>query len=432
MTFADRRVPRPESARLAIAGGQPVRTRPWPTYEKGDVFISPEDEAAALSAIRGRRYFRYDDRPLEQTWAGRLESRVCEMLGARYALACTSGTTALALALLAFDLPPGSPVACPAFTFPATPSAILLAGHRPVLVECDADLHLDLGHLKHVLDEGAKAAVVVHMRGYASDIPAIMDLARSRAVRVVEDAVPALGARLHNRYLGTFADFGAFSTQSDKSLNTGEGGFLVTDDEEAYARAVVYSGAYEGRMHRHFADHAPAADELAYPIYGFRMDEIRAALAGAMLDRLPQRLAAYRRNHDYVVAGLASQEGIALRRPVDDGAYLGEALMFRLPGAMPAECSWFAQAMTAEGIDTRALGDPARVNVRAFWHWRFLFGPDQEQARLRLPQTARYVGEAIDIPLSANLAIADCDDLVTAVVKVAAAFVASQGNDEEV
>jgi dTDP-4-amino-4,6-dideoxygalactose transaminase len=373
-----------------------------------------------MSAIQGHRYFRYDDRPFEQTWTRRLESRLCEMFGSRYALACTSGTTALALALLAFDLPPGSPVACPAFTFPATPSAILLAGHRPVLVECDADLHLDLGHLKHVLDDGARAAVVVHMRGYASDMPAIMDLARTRGVRVVEDAVPALGARLHNRYLGTFADFGAFSTQSDKSLNTGEGGFLLTDDAEAYARAVVYSGAYERRMHRHFSDHAPAVDELAYPLFGFRMDEIRAALAGAMLDRLPQRLAAHRRNHDYVVAGLASQEGIALRRPVGDGAYLGEALMFRLPGAMPVECAWFAQAITSEGVDARALGDPARVNVRAFWHWRFLLGPDQEQARVRLPQAARYVAETIDVPLSANLTVADCDDLVTAVVKVAA------------
>jgi dTDP-4-amino-4,6-dideoxygalactose transaminase len=407
---------------LAIAGGRPVRTRPWPTYDKGDAFISPDDEAAACSAIRSRRYFRYDDRPSEQTCARRLENRLCETFGARHALACASGTTAITLALLALDLPPGSPVACPAFTFPATPSAILLAGHRPLLVECDADLHPDLRHLSQVIDDGARAAVVVHMRGYACDMPAIMDLARDRGVRVVEDAVPALGARLRGRYLGTFADFGAFSTQSDKSLNTGEGGFLLTDDEEAYARAVVYSGAYEGRMQQHFPAGAPAVDELAYPIYGFRMDEIRAALAGALLDRLPHRLAAYRRNHDYVVSGLAGQDGIALRRPVADGAYLGEALMFRIPGATPAECAWFARAVAAEGIDARALADPACVNVRAFWHWRFLVGADPARARAALPRAARHIGEAIDIPLSANLALADCDDLVTAVIKVAAAF----------
>jgi dTDP-4-amino-4,6-dideoxygalactose transaminase len=421
MTSENLRTRSPASPDLAIAGGRPVRTRPWPTYDKGDVFITREDEAAVCSAIRARRYFRYDDRPFEQTCARHLENRLCEMFGARHALACASGTTAITLALLALDLPPGSPVACPAFTFPATPSAILLAGHHPVLVECDADLQPDLRHLSQVLDDGAMAAVVVHMRGYACDMPTIMDLARTRGAKVVEDAVPALGASLHGRRLGTFADFGAFSTQSDKSLNTGEGGFLLTDDEEAYARAVVYSGAYEGRMQRHFPGGGPAVDEFAYPIYGFRMDEIRAALAGALLDRLPERVAAHQRNHDYVTSGLARQEGIVLRRPVADGAYLGEALMFRLPGASPAECAWVAQAIAAEGIDARALGDPARVNARAFWHWRFL-GPDQAQARANLPATARYVGEAIDIPLSANLTVADCDDLVTAVTKVVTAF----------
>jgi dTDP-4-amino-4,6-dideoxygalactose transaminase len=422
MTTVEPRMYRHASPGLAIGGGHPVRTKPWPTYEKGDVFISPEDEAAALSAIQEQRYFRYDDRPLAQTCAGRLESRLCEVFGSRHALACASGTTAIALALLALDLPPGSPVACPAFTFPATPSAILLAGHRPVLVDCGADLHPDLGHLGQVLGEGARAAVIVHMRGYATDMPAVMDLARARGVGVVEDAVPALGACLHGRYLGTFGDFGAFSTQSDKSLNTGEGGFLLTDDAEAYARAVVYSGAYEGRMDRHFPGCAPAVDDLAYPIYGFRMDEIRAALAGALLDRLPHRLAAHRRNHDYVAGELASVPGLALRRPVAEGAYLGEALTFRLPGAAPAECAWFARAVSAEGVDARALGDPARVNVRAFWHWRFLHGGDDAAARARLPQAARYIAETIDIPLSANLTPADCDDVVMAVTKVAGAF----------
>jgi dTDP-4-amino-4,6-dideoxygalactose transaminase len=422
MTTVEPRTYRKASTALAIAGGRPVRAQPWPTYEKGDVFISPEDEAAALSAIQAHRYFRYDDRPFAQTCAGRLESRLCEVFGSQHALACASGTTAIALALLALDLPPGSPVACPAFTFPATPSAILLAGHRPVLVDCDADLHPDLGHLGQVLDEGARAAVIVHMRGYANDMPAVLQLARPRGVAVIEDAVPAMGARLHGRCLGTFGDFGAFSTQSDKSLNTGEGGFLLTDDADAYARAVVYSGAYEGRMDRHFPGRAPAVDDLAYPIYGFRMDEIRAALAGALLDRLPKRLAAHQRNHDHVVSGLAGAAGITLRRPVADGAYLGEALMFRLPGATPADCAWFARAVSAEGVDARALGDPARVNVRAFWHWRFLHGPDQAAARARLPHAARYIAESIDIPLSANLAPADCADVVNAVSKVAQAF----------
>lgn len=412
-----------QEERLAVDGGVPVRTAPWPTYDKGDVFISPEDEQAAIEALRSRLYFRYDHRPYEQTYTGRLELRLREHFGVRHALACASGTTAIALSLCALDLPASSPVACPAFTFSATPSAILLAGHRPLLVECDADLHLDLDDLRRALDEGARAVVVVHMRGHAGDMPTICDLAEEYDVPIVEDAVPALGARIDGRPVGTFGRFGAFSTQSDKSLNTGEGGFLITDDAEAYARAVVYSGAYESRMARHF-DGAPprTVDDLAYPIFGVRMDEIRAALAGSLLDRLHARLSLHHRNHDYVTERLAGMDRIALRRAVAPGAYLGEALVFRLVGADPAQCAWFARALTAEGVDARALGDPGDTNVRTFWNWRFLLGDDAQAARAALPRTARYVGEAIDIPLSANLTLEDCDDLITAVRKVLAAL----------
>jgi dTDP-4-amino-4,6-dideoxygalactose transaminase len=236
-----------QEERLAVDGGTPVRTAPWPTYDKGDVYISPEDERAAIEAVRRKLYFRYDHRPYDQTCTGRLESRLAEYFGVPYVLACTSGTTAIALALLALELPPGSPVACPAFTFSATPSAIMLAGHRPLLVECDADLRLDVTDLRRALADGARAVVVVHMRGFADDMPAMCALATEYAVPVIEDAVPALGARLNGRLLGTYGRFGAFSTQSDKSLNTGEGGFLVTSDAQAHAPFRWHSPARRGR-----------------------------------------------------------------------------------------------------------------------------------------------------------------------------------------
>ncbi|HEX6076449.1 MAG TPA: aminotransferase class I/II-fold pyridoxal phosphate-dependent enzyme [Micromonosporaceae bacterium] len=402
---------------LALHGGAPVRRRPWPTYDTGDTFVSEADEDAAVAAIRRRHYFRYDHRPHQETHTGAFEHRLAEYFGCRYALACASGTTAIALSLLALDLPPGSRVACPAFTFAATPSAILLAGHRPVLVESDPDLHLDVSHLRQVLAAGARAVVVVHMRGFASDMPAICAAAREAGVPVVEDAVPALGVKLGPRHVGTFGDFGAFSTQSDKSLNTGEGGFLLCDDTQAYARAVVLCGAYEGRFTRHFDD-PPAFDDFSLPIFGFRMDEIRAALAGAMLTRLPERLALHQRNYDRVAAGLTGLDRIALRQPVAPGGYLGEALVFRIPGGSVAQAAWVAKALRAEGFPARALADPGDPNVRAFWNWRFLVGDDPAVAKAAFPATARYVAEAIDVPLSANLMLEDCDELVAGIRKV--------------
>jgi dTDP-4-amino-4,6-dideoxygalactose transaminase len=408
------------AARLAVHGGEPVRTAPWPTYDKGAVFVSTDDEEAALRAIRSHLYFRYDQRPHEQTECGRFERELCDWFGSRYALATSSGTTALALAIMAAGVPRGSLIACPGFTFVATPSAVVLAGCRPLLVEVDEDLHLDLEDLRRRWTPEIRAILVVHMRGFASDAEALADFADEMGVPLFEDAVPALGAELNGRKLGTFGLAGAFSTQSDKSLNCGEGGFLLTGDAALYARAVVLSGAYEGRYRRHFPDGPPPIDtDLDLPLLSFRMDEIRAALLRSELRRLPVRLAAFRANYRYVSGALSDVPNIAIRRPVAPGAYLGEAFIFRVPGG---DANWFAWALRCEGIDARNLGSPDDDNVRVFWNWRFLHDTsDVARIRALLPHTSRYLQEAVDIPLSSTLCRDDCDHLIEAVRRVAGA-----------
>lgn len=403
---------------LALDGGAPVRTAPWPTYDKGAVCVCQEDVEAALRALHSHLYFRYDCRPQQQTECGQLEAELCEYFGARHALATASGTTAIALAIMAARIPPGSLIACPGFTFAASPSAILLAGCTPVLIDVDQDLHLDLADLERRWTPQIKAILVVHMRGFAAEMAGLAEFAARRGVPVIEDAVPALGAELAGRKLGTFGLAGGFSTQSDKSLNCGEGGFLLTDDSALFARAVVLSGAYEGRLRRHFPDgDPPLGSDLDLPIFSFRMDEIRAALLRAELSRLPARLAQFRRNYDHVAAALAGVPGIAIRQPVAPGAYLGEAFIFRVPAG---DAAWFARALCAEGIDARNLGSATDRNVRVFWNWRFMFaGMETGAIKALLPATARYLEQAVDIPLSSTLSQDDCDDLVTAVRKVA-------------
>lgn len=409
-----------EDARLAVNGGDPVRRIPWPTYDKGAVFVHPEDEEAAMRAVRSHLYFRYDHRPQQETECGRFEEELCRYFGSKHALAVSSGTTALTLAIMAAGIPPGSLIACPGFTFVATPSAIVLAGCTPVLVEVDENLHLDLDDLRRRWTPEIKAVLVVHMRGFAADMEALARFATEMGVPVFEDAVPALGAELKGRKLGTFGLAGAFSTQSDKSLNCGEGGFLATDDSVLFARAVVLSGAYEGRFRRHFPDgEPPIATDLDLPLLSFRMDEIRAALLRAEMTRLPLRLERFRANYAHVAAALADLPQIAIRQPVDPGAYLGEAFIFRVPGL---DAKWFARALCCEGIDARNLGSDEDTNVRVFWNWRFMFGDREvEEIKALLPGTTRYLEQAIDIPLSSNLSEQDCDHLIRAVRKVAGA-----------
>lgn len=407
--------------KLAVDGGAPVRRTPWPTYDKGAVFVEPEDEDAAIDAIRRHLYFRYDWRPQNETECGKLEKALCDYFSCDHALAVTSGTTALALAIMAAGIPPGSLIACPGFTFAATPSAIVLAGCRPFLVEVDENLHFDLDDLARRWTPEIKAIMVVHMRGFASDMPAIAEFAAANGgVPVFEDAVPALGVELSGRKLGTFGLAGAFSTQSDKALNCGEGGFLLTGDTRLFARAVVLSGAYEGRCLRHFPDAAlPIHSDLDMPLLSFRMDEIRAALLRAELTRLPIRLERFRANYDYVSAALADTQGIRIRQPVEPGGYLGESLIFRVPGG---DAKWFAHALCCEGIDARNLGSDTDTNVRAFWNWRFMFRTrDVGEIKASLPNTVRYLEQAVDVPLSSTLCQDDCDHLITAVRKIASA-----------
>ena len=405
-----------DSGLLAIDGGSPVRRDPWPTYDKGAVFVGPEDEEAALRAIRSHLYFRYDCREPHETECGKFEAALCRYFGSKHALATSSGTTALALAIMAARIPPGAVIACPAFTFVATPSAVVLAGCKPFLVDVDENLHMDLADLRRRWTPEIKAIMVVHMRGFAADMDAVCALAAEMGVPVFEDAVPALGAELSGRKLGTLGLAGAFSTQSDKSLNCGEGGFLLTDDSALFARAVVLSGAYEQRVRRHFPDSdPPIATDLDLPLFSFRMDEIRAAMLSAELTRLPIRLQCFRRNYDYVAAALSDLPAIAIRQPVAPGAYLGEALVFRVPDAQ-----WFARALRCEGIDARNLGCDQDNNVRVYWNWRFLFDGEEPRAiKAMLPNTTRYMQEAVDVPLASTLSTADCDELIAAVRKVA-------------
>jgi dTDP-4-amino-4,6-dideoxygalactose transaminase len=411
-----------DDARLALHGGDPVRRTPWPTYDKGAVFVNSADEEAALRAIRRHLFFRYDHRAQQDTECGRFEKELCRYFGSKHALATSSGTTALALAIMAARIPAGSAIACPGFTFVATPSAIVLAGCKPFLVEVDENLHIDLADLRRRWTPEIKAIMVVHMRGFAADMEALACFAAEMGVPVLEDAVPALGAEFKGRKLGTFGLAGAFSTQSDKSLNCGEGGFLLTDDSEFFARAVVLSGAYEGRFRRHFSDgqQPPIATDLDLPLFSFRMDEIRAALLCAEMERLPMRLGCFRTNYDYVAAALSDTSSIEIRQPVASGAYLGEAFIFRVPGG---DAKWFASALCCEGIDARNLGSDEDSNVRVFWNWRFMFATrDVAAIKAQLPNTTRYLQQAVDVPLSSCLCQEDCDHLIEAVRRVAGAM----------
>lgn len=403
---------------LALYGGSPIRQKPWPTYDKGNVLIDEEDTELILDVIKSKRLFRYDNREIKDTKVGQFEEGLKEYFKCEFALAVSSGTAAISLPLMALDLPDDSLVGCPAYSFTATPSAIIQAKLKPLLIEVDRDLHMDLNDLDKKIGR-LQALVVVHMRGFPAPLPQIMEIANKHGVPIIEDAVPSLGCKLKNKYLGTYGLAGAFSTQSDKSLNTGEGGFILTSNKDLYLKCVILSGAYERLYEKHFSEAPCTIDFTRLPLFNFRLDELRGALGVSQLKKLNKRLDLLSQNYAYVIQGISPLTCLRPRATWDKTVLpLGDNLLLGIEGSSE-DCCWFAEALTAEGIDTKALGDLNKVNVRRFWDWAYLFKDVSKQEIPKLyPNSFRYISSYIDIALSPTLGKEDLDQLITAIKKV--------------
>jgi dTDP-4-amino-4,6-dideoxygalactose transaminase len=405
-------------AELALNGGIPVRIKPWPTYDKGCVIIDDEDLGSVLEVIKSKRLFRYDDRLILETQVGKFENELKDFFKVKYALAVSSGTAALSLPLMALGLPPGSLVGCPTYSFTATPSAIIQANLKPFLIEVDRDLHIDVRDLEKKITL-MKALVVVHMRGFPAPLPLIKKIAEAHGVPIIEDAVPCLGHRLMDRYLGTFGLAGAFSTQSDKSLNTGEGGFILTNDKDLYLKCIILSGAYELLCEKHFSGENQAIDVTSIPVFNFRLDEIRGALGLTQLKKLKKRLDALSDHYDYIKQQLQDLIYLRIRGTWDDAVGpMGDNLLIAVEGTIKDRC-WFAEALTAEGIDAKALGHPDKINVRRFWDWAYLFeNKSKDEITNMHPASFEHISAFIDIALSPTLVQEDIEDCINAIKKV--------------
>lgn len=212
------------------------------------------------------------------------ETRFAERVGARYAVATASGTSALHVALRVLGIGPGDMVAVPDLTFVATVNPVLYQQADPLLV--DVDPHrwcLDVERLERFFEEfpeeaaRIKAVIPVHLYGCASDVPRLAGLAEEYGFSIVEDATEALGTTLDGRCLGTFGDIGCFSFNGNKTITTGSGGMLVTDSAEIaeQARYLVNQAKEPGAAYVHGAAG-----------YNYRMTNLQAALGLAQLERL--------------------------------------------------------------------------------------------------------------------------------------------------
>lgn len=329
------------TGRLAIDGGTPVRTAPWPEWPR-----SGAAERRALNEVleSGRWGLGGDAVP-------ELEARFAALHGARYAVACCNGTMALQAALVAAGVQPGDEVVTSPYSFAATAHAIRSLGAVPAFADVEPGTHnLDPERIEAAITERTTAILPVHIGGRPADMDGVNAIAARRGLRVVEDAAQAWLAGWRGRAVGTLGDAGAFSFQSSKNLTAGEGGMVLTGDEALYRHAWSWHDC--GRDPAG-SPHAHAPDGL-----NLRMTEFQAALLLSGLERLPAEQAIRRQAMDALSAGLAEVEGVNTPDPDERITAHGcHIFMARLDetrfGADPRDGPdkrWVIEALRAEGI----------------------------------------------------------------------------------
>jgi 8-amino-3,8-dideoxy-alpha-D-manno-octulosonate transaminase len=332
-----------------------------PGYE----LIGPEERNAILEwfdASNGVMFAHGFDKRRNGVFKVReFEQAVAKTVGAKHALAVSSGTAALLVALRALGVGPGDEVITQAFTFVATVEAILEAGATPVIVEVDRSLNMNPDQLKASITPRTKVVIPVHMAGAAADMDRIVDIARECNLRVLEDAAQAFGGTYRGRHLGTLGDVGIYSFDFAKNITTGEGGAIVTNDGALFERAR----AYHDHGHEYNRTVPRGKDTRTRSGFNFRMTEIQAAIGLAQLKKLPHIIERQRSNKTAIKEGIKDC-GFEFRQLHDSDGDIGDTLIFYLESERQA--LRIAEELGRKNLGTKNLPDALDWHFAATWH----------------------------------------------------------------
>ena len=276
----------------------------------------------------------------------KFESDFANFIGSKYALATSSCTGALYLSLLACGIKEGDEVIVPELTWVATASAIKYVGATPVFADVDLDTWcIETEQLESLLTKKTKAIMPVHLYGNPAEMNKIMSFAKDNNLKVIEDAAPAIGATYDNKKVGSFGDFGCFSFQGAKLLVTGEGGMVVTDNEELFSK---FKKLWDhGRVPGTFW-----IDELGYK---FKMSNFQAAFGLGQLENIDTLIEAKRRNYLRYKNNLSNVEGIKLSQAGDNTQSIYWMTSILLDQNLNISRDTFMEELHKLNIDTRTI-----------------------------------------------------------------------------
>lgn len=384
-----------------------IKPEPFTKDFSKPMSIPEEGIQNAIDVMRTGRVFRYSATSAETSQVALAERDFAAMVDQKYAIGVNSCSSAIFVALMTVGVEAGDQVLTNGFTFTALPSCILRIGAEPVLVECTSEYTMDLDDLdKKAGETNAKVLLLSHMRGKVCDMDRVLEICKKHGLRLVEDCAHGCGVTYKDRQLGYHAEVTAYSTQSDKVINSGEGGFITTDDDDIAAQAIYLTGCYERRYNKHIAQ--PPADlcekyMLTKPNLSCRMTEVTAAMMRPLINNLySTRRPRYNARWNAIVdtMELMAGDNIYIPRAGEHVGDIGDHLNFTLKGISPEQNAKFREITKDMGL---TLGwFTSDINARFHKNWEKYGTPVYD-----LPQTDAVLEYSYDMKMPPDFEDAD-------------------------
>jgi dTDP-4-amino-4,6-dideoxygalactose transaminase len=375
----------------------------------------------AIALMRTGRLHRYGEQGSGTPEPSLLEQEYAAYVGAKYCVAVSSCGAAMFLALKALGVKPGDKVLTSSFTLAPVPGAIAHAAASAVLVETLEDYTTDLADLERkAASSGARVFLLSHMRGHITDLRAVREICDRHGIALVEDCAHTMGARWDGQHTGTFGHVGCYSTQTYKHINAGEGGLLVTNDEDIAAQVILMSGCYMMYDQHVLRPSAEVFERWRYvtPNFSMRMSNLAAALLRPQIALLPERGVRWRRIYDDLAHAFAAAPHLTL--PVRDARedFVPSSIQFSLD-LSPAQIEYFLAECAARGLYIKWFGLRIPTAFTSnFGHWHYL--PEQAP----MPKSQSVLRQLLDLRTPLSLTTEDCR-LIGQIVQVAAAAAAA-------
>ncbi|MFW9855580.1 MAG: DegT/DnrJ/EryC1/StrS family aminotransferase [Candidatus Thorarchaeota archaeon] len=353
-----------------------------------------EDEIELVGqAIRSKGF-------VEGKYARELEKEFSRFIGVKNAIVTVNGTAALHLALEGLGIRPGSEVITPAFTFIASANAISLCGNIPIFADIESgSYNIDPEAVRSLITSKTKAILPVHIFGLPANMPALLDIAEEHDLYVIEDACQAHGAYIKSKHVGSFGDVGCFSFYATKNVTSGEGGMIVTDNDDLAAR--IRSLKNHGRSEKGGYYHTVIG-------YNFRLADPLAALGLAQLRKLPEMLEKRHRNAKSIRQAIYGMENIH-NQDIPPGFTHSDYICAPTISGGNITARQVVEMLKDEGIGSRQIYNipchqqPTYLEGIRNWRWsQFVTYPDYSQ--VKLPNTDQVAKTHFEIPIHPGVA----------------------------